>query len=329
MNIWFTFCSFHCIIAALQDRYFEEMRLSDAIIVTAALVLLLVAPSTGAKCKENNKRECKKVKECRWSRNTRSCSQLYCYAVRAPNRCKFLPLCEFSGGKCRKKKTPGTPPSPFVTAAPTEMTSTVPTETVSNTPTVTKTSSPTETASNAPTETVSNAPTVTKTSSPTETASNAPTDMPTHSTSRNVARSSRGGVASQSGTYVHPNGYTAHAIKAIDGNTSGVFWNRSVSATTVSTNTWWKVKLAKKYVIDKVVIYNRTDCCAQHNINFVMYIYKEGVVVYDSSISAPTESSTLKAKYEFSISNIIGDEVKVVLPREGYVTLAEVVVLGK
>jgi len=55
------------------------------------------------------------------------------------------------------------------------------------------------------------------------------------------------------------------ASLAVDGNTDGTWTNGSVTHTVDggSENPWWQVDLGATYTIQKVLIWNRTDCCAE------------------------------------------------------------------
>ena len=64
------------------------------------------------------------------------------------------------------------------------------------------------------------------------------------------------GTASQVST-----AYGGDASRAIDGNTDGQYWDQSVSHTGNVDDEWWEVNLGHEYPVDKVVIWNRTDCC--------------------------------------------------------------------
>jgi len=56
---------------------------------------------------------------------------------------------------------------------------------------------------------------------------------------------------------------SATAAKAIDGKTSGMFSEGSVTSTEPGSFVWWELDLGADQEITKIVIYNRTDCCAE------------------------------------------------------------------
>ena len=79
---------------------------------------------------------------------------------------------------------------------------------------------------------------------------------------KNWARES-GAVASQSVT-----AYGGLASRAIDGNRNGSWYVGSVTHTDGSSNNWWQVDLGADRSVERIVLYNRTDCCWERLSNF-------------------------------------------------------------
>merc|ERR1712038_1162038 len=134
------------------------------------------------------------------------------------------------------------------------------------------------------------------------------------------------GEASQSST-----AHGAVASRAIDDNTDGIWQNDSVTHTSGNdAETWWKLNLRTVSSISEVVIYNRSDCCSNRILNFVLIVRYEGQDVYSSEIEDPDESSTDKEMYSFSLSEVkMADEVEIALPGANRIlSLAEVQVYG-
>ena len=52
------------------------------------------------------------------------------------------------------------------------------------------------------------------------------------------------------------------ARNAVDGNTDGNWYNNSTTSTRSEQGAWWQVDLGSKKIINQIIIYNRTDCCA-------------------------------------------------------------------
>lgn len=66
------------------------------------------------------------------------------------------------------------------------------------------------------------------------------------------------------------------AMRAVDGNTDGWYHNGSVSHTATEYQPWWQVDLQSSQSIGDVVLYNRTDCCADRLSNFTLQVSKDG-----------------------------------------------------
>ncbi len=144
---------------------------------------------------------------------------------------------------------------------------------------------------------------------------------PTSAPAINVALA---GTASQKST-----DYGGKASRAIDNNTSGNWGSNSITHTHHLTDPWWRVQLDSSYVISKVNVYNREDCCSGRILYFVMTIYKGSSKVYDSSIAAPIESRYVKSLYTFTVPYVVGDRVEIMIPGAMKVlSLAEVQVMG-
>ena len=88
----------------------------------------------------------------------------------------------------------------------------------------------------------------------------------------NVALSSAGGAATQSSTRV--GGGCNVASCAIDGNTNGNFNSNSVTHTNTESMPWWQVQLPASRDIDSIVLFNRTDCCANRLDNFRVSVWQ-------------------------------------------------------
>lgn len=56
-------------------------------------------------------------------------------------------------------------------------------------------------------------------------------------------------------------GWGGLASRAVDGNTSGIYNQGSITHTAVQTDPWWRVDLGAKYSLESISVFNRTDCC--------------------------------------------------------------------
>lgn len=86
----------------------------------------------------------------------------------------------------------------------------------------------------------------------------------------------RAGIATQSTTY--NNAAQAEASRAIDGNTSGLWGDASISHTADSENTpeghpWWQVDLQDTKPIGHIHLWFREECCFARNDNLRIVIY--------------------------------------------------------
>ncbi len=78
------------------------------------------------------------------------------------------------------------------------------------------------------------------------------------------------GAASQSST-----DYDGPANLAIDGKTSGVFADKSVTHTAMQDNPWWEVDLKSSLPIDRIVVWNRTENVETRIEGFKVHVFNE------------------------------------------------------
>jgi len=105
------------------------------------------------------------------------------------------------------------------------------------------------------------------------------------SSGQNIAK---GKKAKQSTT-----GYGGTASRAVDGNTNGVYGAGSITHTNQQNDPWWEVDLGKSTVINKLAIWNRTDCCTERLENFTIEVLddKRAAVWKKTGQSAPKVTS--------------------------------------
>lgn len=155
----------------------------------------------------------------------------------------------------------------------------------------------------------------------------------------NVAFSGNGGVASQSSELPGALGGPAPAPLANDGNTNGVF-GTSVSHTD-STDPdpvgdglfdFWEVALGGgDHPIDQIIVFNRTDCCADRINPFRITLFNDAVGVFSQDVATFTADITGPdiAGMTFDLSGQIGDRVRIQLLHQEYLQLAEVQVFDQ
>ena len=151
------------------------------------------------------------------------------------------------------------------------------------------------------------------------------------STSPNVSNIARQGVATQVSN-VQAN---STADKAIDGVTNGN-WSQNIMAhTNTAARPWWQLDLRDTARIDKIKLFNRTDCCSARLANFYVLISDTPMtgrslpsLLADDNIWNYHVSSAVGAQIEIPVNGQSGRYVRVQRNESGYLTLAEVQVLG-
>lgn len=117
--------------------------------------------------------------------------------------------------------------------------------------------------------------------------------------------------------------YGASAARAVDGNNDGVWNNGSVTHTGYDARAWWQVDLGSAQYVDRVDIYNRTDCCADRLSNFAVLTSTDGVNWASTPFAggaSPTTTIPIARNARY---------VKIQLDGTNYLSLAEVRVLGR
>jgi hypothetical protein len=66
--------------------------------------------------------------------------------------------------------------------------------------------------------------------------------------------------------------YGASSTRAVDGNTNGNHFSGSVSHSESNPNAWINIDLESSYLINKIKVWNRTDCCPERLANFWVFI---------------------------------------------------------
>lgn len=119
-------------------------------------------------------------------------------------------------------------------------------------------------------------------------------------------------------------GWSGHPHRAVDGYTRGNFSEVSVTHTAFEDKPWWQVSLSGEQRIGEVIIWNRTDCCADRLSNFtVELLNSQGAVV--STI--PVNSSQEKTVINFGGAS--GITIRIGLNGPTYLSLAEVEVFAQ
>ena len=131
-------------------------------------------------------------------------------------------------------------------------------------------------------------------------------------------------------------GYDAFAERANDGDTSGWFWDGSVSHTDYGFNPWggdgwpgqhWYVDLYSERVVQNVRIYNRTDCCSERLTPYNILAWDSAENVW-RVISDHTRAFNAGSFFIVPTDNVRTRYVMVAKTDENYLSLAEVEVMG-
>jgi F5/8 type C domain len=104
-----------------------------------------------------------------------------------------------------------------------------------------------------------------------------------------VLNVAQGKVATQSST-----DYGGLAGRAVDGNTSGVFSQGSVTSTLSQNNPWWSVDLGQSRFVLSVDIFNRSDCCTERlNGAIVELLDASGKLLATKNVPASTSFQSI------------------------------------
>jgi endonuclease/exonuclease/phosphatase family metal-dependent hydrolase len=118
--------------------------------------------------------------------------------------------------------------------------------------------------------------------------------------------------------------YSGEASRAVDGNTSGQYGDKSVTHTEHETAPWWKVDLGGSFYVEEVVIFNRTDCCGDRLSNFhVDYLDASGKVL---AAKTYTGKAGVETSFDLAVQGVYA--VRVQLNGTNPLSLAEVQVFG-
>lgn len=122
---------------------------------------------------------------------------------------------------------------------------------------------------------------------------------------------------------------------AIDGNTDGIFNNRSVSSTGLDAEAWWQAELDAPTSLDEIQVWNRTGCCPNRLGSAHIFISDADMtgravaeLLADPAVTTfvlPAEPGTVES---VALGGVTGTFVKIQLPRTDYLTIAEVILFG-
>ncbi len=125
------------------------------------------------------------------------------------------------------------------------------------------------------------------------------------------------------------------ASRAVDGNTSGVYSQNSVTHTNNNSRAWWQVDLGSPRTIETIQLFNRTDCCSNRLSNFYVFVSSTDMtgrsynsLVADSAVKKYWVSGQAPPSLMLNAATS-GRYVRVQLSERNYLSLAEVQVWGR
>jgi hypothetical protein len=124
---------------------------------------------------------------------------------------------------------------------------------------------------------------------------------------------------------------------AVDGNTDGTFGNGSVTQTSGKTATsWWQVDLGSSGTVTEIILWNRTDCCAERLSDYWVFVSETPFNANDTPATLQTRAGTWSTHLTaqpnpiaaLSLPNLKARYVRVQLAAPGILSMAEVQVMG-
>jgi hypothetical protein len=123
---------------------------------------------------------------------------------------------------------------------------------------------------------------------------------------------------------------------AVDGNTSGVFADGAMASTSYDAHAWWQVDLSSPVTVGSIVVWNRTDCCADRLSDFWVFISNTPFGPSDTPATLQNRSGTWSSHQTtqpnpatvIGVPEIQGRYVRVQLSGTDFLSLAEVQVFG-
>lgn len=127
----------------------------------------------------------------------------------------------------------------------------------------------------------------------------------------------KGRPALQSST---PYGSSGTAARAVDGNTNGAWGHGSVTHTNSEAGAWWRVDLGNVAPVERVVLFNRTDCCSDRLANF----HVDVLDVAGKLVARRDFTGVAGARVSMDFTGVSGRFVRVQLKGTNPLSLAEV-----
>ncbi|MCG8501719.1 MAG: Ig-like domain-containing protein, partial [Firmicutes bacterium] len=151
-----------------------------------------------------------------------------------------------------------------------------------------------------------------------------------------TSSSSLTNVALNKSTSQSSTGWGGLAERAVDGNTSGVWSEGSVTHTDVTEpERWWQVDLGQSYTISEIKIWNRTDCCADRLSDYYVFVKNSPFIAStisglqsESGVTTYHETTQPNPSTSIMVSDLSGQYVRIQKNVNDALSLAEVEVFG-
>lgn len=129
-------------------------------------------------------------------------------------------------------------------------------------------------------------------------------------------------------------GFGGLPSRAVDQDTNGRWWNKSVTHTAYESQPWWQVDLGTQQPLTALTLWNRTDCCASRLRNFYVFVSSTDLmgrslndILVDPAVWRHYEAAQPPVPFNLAVATS-GRYVRVQLAGANYLSLAEVEVLG-
>eukprot|EP00058_Branchiostoma_floridae_P027790 XP_002613281.1 hypothetical protein BRAFLDRAFT_68246 [Branchiostoma floridae] len=120
--------------------------------------------------------------------------------------------------------------------------------------------------------------------------------------------------------------YSGVASRAVDGNRYSGYSGASCTHTSHQANPWWRVDLGSIKRVDRVVVFNRQDCCSDRLESFQVHVGDNSNVVHNPTCG---DAQSVAGRIVITVKcGLPGRYVGVTLPGTKTLTLCEVEVYG-
>ena len=121
----------------------------------------------------------------------------------------------------------------------------------------------------------------------------------------------------------------ADSARAVDGDKNGDYWHGWTCTRTMwQYQPWWKVNLRNDFIVDRVVVWNRADCCADRLNDVLVEVGHNDLGRFHTAAACGSRVARPGRMTEVRCGSARGNAVRVSLAGAGILTLCEVEVFG-